>query len=125
MQVGGAYPKYRGYRLERPLGRGATAQVYSALRESDGSRVAIKVFHPGLWDHVDSRRRAWAEFKTISALDHPNLLRVIEPLWDEESPAVALEFIDGSSLEEFQSRLPYILPEVAVLVVIEVLSALE
>ncbi len=36
-----------------------------------------------------------------------------------------MEYIDGHSLEEFQPRLPYVLPEVSALILIEILSALE
>ncbi|HLE00085.1 MAG TPA: serine/threonine-protein kinase [Bdellovibrionota bacterium] len=112
--------------LLRQLGRGATAQVYLAVRKQDpnGPRVALKVFHPGLWSQEDIRRRAIAEFDAISSLSHPGIVRVLEPFWNLDPPAVALEYIEGMSLEEFQRRLPYILPEVAVLVIIEVLSAL-
>lgn len=117
--------EFEGYKTERLLGRGATAQVFAATRESDGRKVALKIFHPGLWDQADHRRRAMGEFKTVSLLDHPNILRVVEPLWQSSTPAVALEYVDGSSLEEFQSRLPYILPELAALVLVDVLSALE
>lgn len=119
------FGEFPGYKIERVLGRGATAQVFAATRASDGLLLALKVFHPGLWDQADLRRRAMGEFKTVSSLDHPNIMRVVEPLWENANPAVALEYVDGVSLEEFQARLPYILPEVAVLVLIEVLSALE
>jgi len=112
--------------LERELGRGATAQVFLAHRaEAPSEKVALKIFHPGLWDREDLRKRALAEFRTASVLNHPNIVRVLEPCWETDKPAVALEYVDGSSLEEFQKRLPYILPEVAVLILIEVLSALE
>ena len=109
---------FPGFKIDRVLGRGATAQVFAATRVSDGRLVALKIFHPGLWDQADLRRRAMGEFKTVSSLDHPNILRVVEPLWENSTPAVALEYIDGFSLEEFQSRLPYILPEVAVLILV-------
>ena len=114
------------FALERQLGRWATAQVYLA-RPKNGmdNAVALKIFHPGLWDREELKRRAVAEFHAVSVLKHPNIVQMIEPFWDLDPPAVALEFIDGVSLEEFQPRLPYILPEVAVLVLIEVLSALE
>jgi serine/threonine protein kinase len=117
------------FKLERELGRGATAQVFLARRmsmgASEGEEVALKVFHPGLWDREELKRRALAEFKTVAALDHPNIVRMIEPLWDLSEPAVAMEYVNGASLEDFQSRLPYVLPEVALLIVIEVLRALE
>src|SRR5262249_16311971 len=109
----------------RSLGRGATAQVYAATRERDGTRVALKVFHPGLWDQESLRRRALGEVKTVLSLQHPNIVQVLEPLLDRDPPAVALEYVHGVALEEFQNRLPYILPEVAVLAIMDVLSALE
>src|SRR6185503_261966 len=113
------------FQLERPLGRGATAKVYLARRKSDGERVALKIFHPGLWDQEELRRRAKAEFATVGALKHPGIVQVIQPLFESGEPGVALEYVDGCSLEELQPRLPYILPEVAALIAIDVLSALE
>ncbi|MGZ3688063.1 MAG: serine/threonine-protein kinase, partial [Bdellovibrionota bacterium] len=113
------------YRIDRLLGRGATAQVYLAFRRSDDFPVALKVFHPGLWDREDLKRRALSEVSTALALQHPNIVRIFEPHLDLDPPAMALEFVDGYSLEEFQGRLPYVLPEVSVLVVVEILKALE
>lgn len=113
------------YRLDRLLGRGATAQVYSATRKTDQKRVALKIFHPGLWVQENLRRRALAEYRTVSSLKHSNIIQVYEPHWDWDPPAVVMEWVDGFSLEEFQARLPYVLPEVAVLVILEVLEALH
>lgn len=114
-----------GFILEKQLGRGATAQVYLAIRKSDQRKVALKVFHPGLWEQADMRARAVAEVRAVSSLQHPNIVQIIETTWDDDAPAVALEYIDGVSLEEFQGRLPYILPEISVRIVIEILKALE
>ncbi|OFZ83193.1 MAG: hypothetical protein A2583_01900 [Bdellovibrionales bacterium RIFOXYD1_FULL_53_11] len=115
-----------GYNTIKSLGRGATAQVFLASKpgEVPPGLVALKVFHPGIWDQADMRRRAMGEFRTVSSLNHPNIVRVIEPIWSEDPPAVVLEYIDGFSLEEFQPRLPYVLPEVGVMAVVEVLAAL-
>lgn len=114
-----------GYQIERPLGRGATAQVYSAVQLEDQCRVALKVFHPGLWDQADLRRRAINEFETSFFLKHPNIIQILGANWELDPPIVVLEYAEGGSLEEFQSRLPYVLPEIGVLILIEVLSALE
>ena len=113
------------YTLGRPLGCGATAQVYLATRDGDGKKVALKVFHPGLWEQKELRARAMAEARAVSSLQHPGIVQFHETLWDQDPPAVALEFIDGVSLEGFQARLPYVLPEVSVAIIIEVLKALE
>jgi serine/threonine protein kinase len=113
------------YRIIEEIGRGATSQVFKACRDSDGLEVALKVFRSGLWDHDSILRRAKREIDTVSSLRHPNIVRIVESLWDAEPPAVAMDLIRGSSLQDFQPRLPYILPEVGVLIMIEVLSALE
>ena len=115
-----------GYRLERELGRGATATVFRAVSLSDPDRVvALKIFHPGLWERPEIRDRAVVEYRMVSELSHPGIVKVLESRWDLDSPAVVQEYINGHSLEEFQSRLPYVLPEVAASVVIEILHALE
>ncbi len=36
-----------------------------------------------------------------------------------------MDYIEGENLEVFQSRLPYILPEVSALIVVEILKGLE
>lgn len=114
------------YQIGALLGRGATASVYRAQRDSQpGITYAIKVFHPGLWDHAEHRRRAKAEFDTAARLNHPSIVRVVEALWENDPPAFVLEHVDGESLETFQSRLPYILPELSLLVMLPVLDALE
>lgn len=113
------------FRIEREIGRGATAQVFLATRTADGRAVALKVFHPGFFEVAELRRRAESEFRTVSSLEHPNIVRVLESRLSADPPSVAFEFVDGVSLEEFQKRLPYVLPEISVRVVIRVLDALE
>ncbi|MBI3543484.1 MAG: protein kinase [Deltaproteobacteria bacterium] len=107
-----------------PLGRGATAQVFRATRKSDGVEVALKVFHPDVWEEKELKRRVVKEAKIVSELEHPNIIRVLDTHFDCEPPALAMELVDGVSLEQFQPRLPYILPEIGALVVLDVLAAL-
>src|SRR4051794_15094103 len=111
-----------GYVLDRPLGRGATAQVYLATRSRDQRQVALKVFHPGLWDQQILKRRVLAEVQAVASLHHPNIVALLEAHLELDPPVLVFEYVDGFSLEEFQPRLPYILPEISVLIVIEVLT---
>lgn len=113
------------YVLESEVGRGATAQIFRARHKTSGLLYALKIFHPGYWERPDLRSRAMAEFKTVSTLGHPNIVRIHEALWQMDPPAFVLDYVDGWSLEEFQGRLPYILPEISALLMIELLKALE
>lgn len=55
------------FRVIRPLGRGAFAQVYLAFQESMNRLVALKV-----------SSRGTDEPRTLSQLDHPNIVRVYD-----------------------------------------------
>lgn len=121
-------PRVEGFRLGRSLGRGATAQVYEAARLSDGSRVALKILHPELSQNADSLRRFEREIRAVTKLEHPGIVRIHQSLLspqDSEPAVLVLELVDGVSLEEFQTRLPYLVPELSVLIIREVLAALE
>ncbi len=100
------------WRVEQPLGRGGTSEVWSATHEHAGTPAAIKVVRldgPG-----DPRARMASlhnELAAIVGLDHPNILRVydrgvVEP--DEATASggrfptgaawIALERASGGSL---------------------------
>ena len=112
------------YTLERELGRGASACVYLA-REQGKGEVCLKLFHPRLFQDSEFSRRVRREMRLMSDLSHPNIVRVLQVHEDSDPPALVLDYVDGENLETFQARLPYVLPEIAVLIVIEVLKALE
>jgi serine/threonine protein kinase len=109
----------------RLLGRGATAEVWEARDTRDDRSVALKVFHPGLWERGDFKRRARSEFKALARLQDANVVRFLDEALDSERPYVAMELVRGASLEEFQARLPRVLPELGALVVMEALRGLE
>lgn len=114
-----------GYQLVRELGRGATARVFEAIKHSDAQTVALKIFHPVFAADKDFSRRISSEIRATTRLQHHNIAGIIEVVAQADPPAVALEFVRGSSLFDFQARLPYVLPELSVLIVIDILKALE
>ena len=63
------------YRLEKIIGAGAHAEVYQANIIASNKSVAVKIFYSHL--HDDILRHIEKELKVISALSHPNLLKVI------------------------------------------------
>ncbi len=111
------------FETERELGRGATARVWLARRLSDGTPLCLKVFHPGLGEAAERRILREAEFS--ASLIHPNIVRVLGAVAGGDTAVLALELLDGGNLEAHQATLPYVLPEVSVAIVAEVLKALE
>ena len=65
------------WRLERLLGVGGMAAVYSAVHRN-GNRVAIKLLHPSLSGNEGIRTRFLREGYVANQIDHPGLVRVLD-----------------------------------------------
>src|SRR5688500_2046428 len=113
------------YETVRLLGRGATAEVWEARDSRDGRDVALKVFHPGLWDRGDFKKRARSEFRALERVRHAHIVRFLEEGLDSDRPYVVMDLVRGTSLETFQPRLPLVLPELGAALVLEALKGLE
>jgi tRNA A-37 threonylcarbamoyl transferase component Bud32 len=123
--LGFAVRLFNGYELKRELGRGASATIYLAVDPVTLETLSLKIFHPYIFQNAHLAQRIKREFKVLASLSHPNIVAIRKIIDDTDPPALAMDFIDGENLERFQSRLPYVLPEISVLIVIEILRALE
>jgi serine/threonine protein kinase len=95
------------YRIKALIGEGGMASVYSALDEKLERKVALKILHPHLARNTDIRDRFLLEARTVSGLDHPNILRVYdfsglesEQLW------IVMEILHGEDLSEYVKAFP-------------------
>ncbi len=101
------------YRIERLLGRGGFASTYLARHATSGAQVALKRLHPYRQEDPEFLTRFRHEAQLGTRLDHPNLVRVVDPGLEEGTPWLAMEFISGERLDQRLRRegnLP--LPEV-------------
>lgn len=113
-------PAVTGFRVLRELGRGGSAIVYEAVK-ADGTACALKIFHQA--PDAEARRRILGEWKASMATGR--LVRVQDFLELEGRAVLVMDYVAGPSLAELQARLPYVLPEVSVLVAAEILRSLE
>ncbi len=83
---------FDGYVVERPLGRGGSANVYLAHRPPDEAPVALKVLADDHRDAADLERLR-REFGFARQFDHPHIVKVYErgPHW------LAMEYVDGGN----------------------------
>ena len=111
------------YTVERELGKGGAARIFSA-RDKSGRLVALKVLHPELMPSLTARRFL-REIECLAQLEHPHIAPLLDYGESDWLLYFVMPFVDGPTLRQHLDsvgRLP--LPH-AVEVVEEVLSALE
>ena len=91
------------YRVLDPLGQGATAVVYLA-QDLTGRRVALKVLNPMAASQPHMRACFQLEYRTMARLSHPGILRVHDTGEANGRLFIAMELIEGGTLEQFLQR---------------------
>ncbi|MFT5292112.1 MAG: serine/threonine protein kinase, partial [Planctomycetota bacterium] len=121
------------YKILSELGRGGMGIVYKAEDTKLDRTVAIKVLPSSALASEDDRARFYREAKAAAQLQHPYIASVFEideaapsdaPHGTQASPFIAMEFIDGETLQERIKAGPLKLEE-AVRIASEIASALE
>lgn len=120
------------YRADAVVGRGGMANVYRGTDIRLQRRVAIKALRPEVAVDSESRKRFQREAHSVSAMAHPNIVRVYdvgEQIIAAASahtpiPFIVMEYIDGKVLRNLMDSGPFD-PKVAVHVALGILDALE
>ena len=86
------------------LGRGAMGIVYRAKDPIINRRVALKTITTGLSDNPVLLERFYREAQSAGGLQHPNIVTIYDMGEADGIPYIAMEFIEGESLEGAISR---------------------
>lgn len=88
------------YQLQDRIGSGGLGDVYLAWDTRLGRWVAIKRIRQPLDTSVSSGNDAWAEARTLAALQHPNVVTLYDYGDDELGPFFVMEYIQGTMLDD-------------------------
>jgi eukaryotic-like serine/threonine-protein kinase len=95
-----AAPKKIGkYEVLDVIGKGGMGIVYRAKDPFLDRLVAIKMMTISYADYPDLLQRFYREAKSTANLKHPNIVTVYELGEHEGSPYLAMEYLEGASLE--------------------------
>ena len=113
------------YRLDEVIGTGAMGRVYRSTQLNLGKSFAIKVLHGHLTHDAASRDRFANEAHNAASLNHPNVVSVVDyGTTADELTYLAMEFVEGKSLEDLIAEEFPLGPERIVDLCVQILAAL-
>ncbi len=92
------------YEIRAKIGEGGMGEVYLAQDTSElGRTVALKIVSAEVAKDKDRLQRFTQEARTVSNLNHPNILTIYEFGQTDAVSFIATEFVDGVTLREHLS----------------------
>jgi serine/threonine protein kinase len=113
------------YQVMAKLAESPTGKVYKGFDPSTKTTVAIKVATTAVVRDEVMLRRFEHEFRSMSILRHPNIVRGLDFGWEGPKPYIVLEYIDGEDLWSRIERLGRIPEPEAVALITQVAEGLH
>ncbi|MGC1598931.1 MAG: protein kinase [Candidatus Acidiferrales bacterium] len=92
------------YEVHGELGHGAMGVVYRARDPIINRMVALKTITTGLAEDPNLLQRFYREAQSAGGLQHPNIVTIYDMGDDQNTPYIAMELIEGESLEQTIAR---------------------
>src|SRR5689334_4074832 len=94
------------YEIVEEIGRGAMGVVFKARDPLIGRDVAVKTITSGVAESADLLERFYREAQAAGGLQHPNIVTIYELAESGGAPFIAMEYLEGESLEKIIARKP-------------------
>lgn len=112
------------FEIIEELGRGSQGVVYLAQDSQLERNVAIKTFHDSS-DFKAAQQQLLKEARSISRLQHPNILTLFEANKNDSQTYLVFEYLDGASLKKFLQFKGKLSVELALEIIIPILDAID
>jgi serine/threonine protein kinase len=117
------------FKIVRELGRGAMGVVYHAIDPNIGRPVAIKTIQLGGGRKPEEqerlRERLFREARSAGMLSHPGIVTVYDVEQQGDLAYIAMEYVDGPTLDQLLAEHPPIGPEKLFSVLAQTAAALD
>lgn len=113
------------FKIEKKLGQGGMGAVYLAHQENLDRMVALKVMAPAVAARPGFVERFYREARAMAKLDHPNVVRGFDVGEANGQHYVAMELIDGKSMQDWLNQLKQLDVGDAIHVTIKAADALQ
>lgn len=113
------------FNILKILGKGSQGLVYLAMDPQLERRVAIKTLHKGFLKHDDKKERLIQEAKTVSKLQHPNIVPLFEAGNHGDLFYLVFEYVDGTTIKEYLNKKgPFVIHQ-AIKMMIQILDGIN
>jgi eukaryotic-like serine/threonine-protein kinase len=99
-------PEVDGYEILERLGHGGMGVVYKARQHGLERLVALKMIRGGIHAAPEHLARFRIEARAVARLKHPNVVQIYDVGQVDGMPFVALELLEGGSLEHRVASTP-------------------
>ena len=111
------------YKVIRKIAEGSVGEVFEAIDPMRQRRAAIKCLRPEVGNRSELLQRFDSEAQTLALLVHPNIARVLSFIRQDDRFYLALEFVEGETLQAMLKRNGRIQPAVALSLFYQILRA--
>ena len=114
------------FQLQEMIGQGAMAVVYKAKQTAVDRFVAVKIMRPELATDPVQVKRFQREARSLSKLDHPNLLKIFDiGQTPAGRPYFIMEYLKGRSIEKMLEESGPVQPAFALKMFLQVCDAMD
>ena len=111
------------YKIETRVGSGGMADVYCAIDQQLGRKVALKLLYRRFAEDPEFVERFRREARAAAGLQHQNVVSVYDSGEWDGTYYIAMEFLDGSSLKDIVRHEGSLDPDYAIDLTIQILRA--
>jgi serine/threonine protein kinase len=94
------------YEILEEIGRGAMGVVFKGRDPAIGRAVAVKTITSGFAESGELLERFYREARAAGGLQHPNIVTIYELAESGGAPYIAMEYLEGESLDKLIARRP-------------------
>jgi len=88
-----------GYRLVKHMATGQSSQVWEVVEGASGRHFAMKLLLPEKARSPEHRTLLFHEAEVGKQLAHPNIIKIVNIIRDQDNPAFVMEFFPAGSLK--------------------------
>ena len=93
------------YEITGTIGQGGMGEVYRGVDRATGQPVAIKLLKPAIVEAgPDLIERFEREGEALRQLDHPNIVKMLASVEEDEKRYLVMEYVGGGSLRALMDR---------------------